>query len=213
MSGFVTLHRKVRDHALFRGDPARLGAWTWLLLTACWKDTPFDIGGKIITLTRGQLCTSRGQLAKAWNWSPSAVERFLARLETEQMIGRATGQGRSVITICNFDKYQDKKAVAGQATGQETGQQSDSDRTAKEQGNKDIPLSNDNGETDFWKFAVAYLGEKKRPLIGKWCSAYGQPDTARAITDAQVARAVEPVAYIEKTLRRQRADADEVPIC
>jgi len=68
--------------------------------------------------------------------SESAVERFLTRLQTEQMIGRETGQGKSVITICNYAKYQDISDDAGQATGQATGQRSDSDRTAKEQGNK-----------------------------------------------------------------------------
>jgi len=43
-----------------------------------------------------------------------------------------TEQGRSVITICNYAKYQDITNEGGQATEQQTGQQSDSDRTAKE---------------------------------------------------------------------------------
>jgi hypothetical protein len=117
------------------GDSARFGAWAWLVLKACWKPTKFSVAGSTITVQRGQLCVSRSQLATAWGWSPSAVERFLARLQTEQMIGRETGQGRSIITICNYDKYQDIGNETGQATEQPTGQQSDSDRTTKEQGN------------------------------------------------------------------------------
>ncbi len=134
------------DHPLFDGDSARIGAWVWLLARACWKPTPFDIGGKIVTLERGQLCVSRAQLAKAWGWSPSAVERFLTRLKTEQMIGQDTGQGRSIITICNYDKYQHSDVQAGQDTGQPTGQRSDSHRTTKEQGNKGIiePIGSNN---------------------------------------------------------------------
>ncbi len=75
------------------------------------------------------------------------------------------------------------------------------------------PLPNGNGADDFWTFAVAYLGEPKRSLIGKWRRDYGQEEVARAITLAQFERAVDPPAYIEKILRRSKAEAEEVPIC
>lgn len=136
MSGFVALHRDATEHPLLLGNAERFGAWFWLVAKACWKPTPFNVAGKVIVLQRSQLCVSRTQLATAWGMKPSAVERFLTRLETEQMIGRETGQGRSIITICNFDKYQMGDEQAGQATGQATGQSSDSHRTTKEQGNK-----------------------------------------------------------------------------
>ncbi len=212
MSGFAVLHREAREHPLFVGDVARFGAWSWLILTACWKPTPYDLSGTIITLERGQLCTSRSQLAKAWGWSPSAVERFLTRLQTEQMIERETGQGRSVITICNYEKYQDVKERPGQAAGQGTGQPADSQRTAKEQDNQ-LPLSNDNGAADFWKFATAYLGNGRRSVIGRWCKQYGgQVPVAHAITEAQLKNVVEPVAYIEAVLRKgsTKASAGEI---
>lgn len=136
MSGFVAAYREAVDHPLFMGNAERLGAWMWLVMKAAWKPTPYDIAGKIVTIERGQVCVSRSQLSKAWGMSPSGVERFLTRLKTEQMIEQATGQGRSIITICNYSKYQDISDDAGQATGQATGQPSDSHRTTKEQGNK-----------------------------------------------------------------------------
>ena len=139
MSGFATIQRAVLDHPLV-GKPKYFHPWCWLFLNACWKPTRFDINGKTVTLQRGQLCASRSQMAAAWGWSESAVERFLTRLQTEQMIGRATGQGRSVITICNYEKYQDIGSKTGQAAEQETGQRPDSDRTAKEQGNQGTRL-------------------------------------------------------------------------
>lgn len=145
MSGFIALHREAVDHHLFSGDAQRMGAWFWLLAKACWKPTKFSVSGATITLERGQLCVSRSQLAAAWGMSPSGVERFLTRLETEQMIERETGQGRTVITICNYGKYQDVSGEAGQDTGQATGQRSDSDRTTKEQGNKGTREEEPNG--------------------------------------------------------------------
>ena len=135
MSGFFLTHRDIFDNALLK-DGERFRAWLWLVSEACWKPAKFDIRGTTVEIQRGQICVSRGQLAKAWKWSPSAVERFLTRLQTEQMIGRETGQGRTVITICNYAKYQDLAAQTGQPTEQPTGQQADSKRTAKEQGNK-----------------------------------------------------------------------------
>lgn len=136
MSGFILTHRNVFDHPLFVGDAQRLGAWLWLVGKVCWKAKKFDIAGKIVRLERGQICVSRAQLAKAWGMSPSAVERFLTRLQTEHMIERATEQGRSILTIRNYDKYQAASDAPGQGPGQAGGQPPDSHRTTKEQGNK-----------------------------------------------------------------------------
>jgi hypothetical protein len=69
-----------------------------------------------------------------------------------------------------------------------------------------IPVANATGagapsDKQFWDTATAYLGGK-RSLIGKWCKDYGKPETASAITTAQLERPVEPIAFIEATLRR-----------
>lgn len=133
MSGHIKLDRDAFDHPLLK-DPERFRAWFWMVARAAWKSAKIDVNGKTISIRRSQFCTSRDQLAKAWGWSPSAVERFLTRLQTEQMIGRETGQGRSIITITNYEKYQADPKKAGQATGQRNGQRSDSRRTAKEEG-------------------------------------------------------------------------------
>ena len=63
-------------------------------------------------------------------------------------------------------------------------------------------------EKQFWQQAVGYLGEAKRPLVGRWCRDFGQAETAKAITVAQVERAVDPIAYIERTLRGARKSSE-----
>jgi uncharacterized protein YdaU (DUF1376 family) len=70
-----------------------------------------------------------------------------------------------------------------------------------------------NSDKVFWDAAVAYLGAGKRSVIGKWCKTYGQPETARAITAAQIERAVDPIAYITAALRSGGGDYGGVPIC
>ena len=134
------------EHPLFRGDAQRLGAWSWLVLKACWKPTPFDISGRTVTLERGQLCVSRAQLATAWGWSPSAVERFLTRLEAENMIDREAGQGRTVLTICNYAKYQDNSEAPGQPNGRDPTRTGGRSKTGQATGqpNNDATHGNDD---------------------------------------------------------------------
>lgn len=82
----------------------------------------------------------------------------------------------------------------------------------------DIPLANANGahqvsDKEFWDNATAYLGGKsKRSLIGRWCKDYGQAETAKAITAAQIERAVEPVSYITKTLQATVRSDPLIPV-
>ena len=136
MSGFILMHRAALDHPLFQGDSARLGAWFWLVSRACWKPTPFNIGGKMVTLDRGQVCVSIRTLADEWGWSKSSVDRFVTRLKTETMIVTEAGHGRLVITICNYDKYQDLSEGARDSSGTPTGTAAGQQRDIKEQGNK-----------------------------------------------------------------------------
>lgn len=75
-----------------------------------------------------------------------------------------------------------------------------------------IPLPNGNGRTapdsdkEFWGSATSYL-DGKRSMIGKWIKQFGKPETAAAITAAQLERAVDPIAYIERTLQNGKARA------
>ena len=61
----------------------------------------------------------------------------------------------------------------------------------------------------FWDSAKAYLGKSKAGMIGKWCRDHGQAEVAKAITEAQIARAVDPVPYIERTLRNHKQRDEE----
>lgn len=136
MSGFIALHREAMDHHLFKGDVARFGAWIWMVSKACWKETKFDVQGRTISLKRGQFCCSVRDMATAWGWPKSNVDRFLTRLKTETMIETESGTGRLIITICNYAKYQDLKPEVGTPTGTPTGTAAGQQRDIKEQGNK-----------------------------------------------------------------------------
>lgn len=145
MTGFVAAYRDSLDHPLFKGSADKLGAWMWLLMSAAWKQTKFDVNGKVITVERGQLSVSIRHLAEAWGWSKSTTERFLTRLKTETMIETEAGTGRLLITICNYDKYQNISEKSGTVVGTRVGTAAGQQRDIKEQGNKETRDIEPNG--------------------------------------------------------------------
>ncbi len=78
-----------------------------------------------VPVGRGQTLTSQVKLAKRWNWSRGKVRRFLKRLktghETVQRTVQQTDRGHTLITICNYDRYQGDFSQGGPATGPATG--------------------------------------------------------------------------------------------
>lgn len=154
MAGYIKLHRGWRDNAIFGKEYSRGDAWLWLIERACWKPAKVKVKGKYIVIERGELSFSQRFMADAWGWSKSRVDRFIAELRAEGMIetrskigasaGHNAGQGQSVISICNYSKYQDQDdalrgndepkdgASAGQQRGkEEEGKERKKDNSAR----------------------------------------------------------------------------------
>jgi hypothetical protein len=121
-SGWIKWWRKVE--VSFDGKPIHWEfAWLKLLSWANFGDsqTPILMGNKKIYLKRGQLVTSRAEICEAAGLKDSAGQRFLSFLVKANSIRTTTGQHGTIITICNYDKYQGENFEA------------DSKRTANEQ--------------------------------------------------------------------------------
>src|SRR5207302_425126 len=122
--GFITLARGVLEHPVVGAGHqySALEAWLWLLFEAAWKPRRVRVSnGRTVTtlpIKRGQLSYSRSYIAAAWGWSEKRVRTFLQRLELEGMIDRQAGRHQTVITICNYEKYQTPNPTRGQQTGQ-----------------------------------------------------------------------------------------------
>jgi hypothetical protein len=126
--GYICLSRGALDHEFFRRkEYSEFEAWVWLLTEAAWKPRSRRVGEFVVQLNRGQLVASVRHLAEVWGWSKGRVERFVNRLKTETMVGTLSETGITVITICNYDKYQSAQEKNGTATDQEPGQQWDTD--------------------------------------------------------------------------------------
>lgn len=117
-------------------------AWQWLILHAAWKPEGRRQSGSVVHVARAQLVATVRGLGDVWKWPKSRVERFLTLLSREEMIRLGAARGTrnrtglklensyrvTLITLCNYDKYQVQTARAsggrrGQVKGQDEGQE------------------------------------------------------------------------------------------
>ena len=112
--GYIKVYRQMREEWLWRDEEPfdRRSAWLDLLMDANYTDQKRLIGMQLVSIGRGQLVTSTRTLAIRWHWNKDRVVKFLALLESDGMITKSSDNKRTVITICNYDKYQIGKAGA-----------------------------------------------------------------------------------------------------
>lgn len=108
MAGWIKVYRDLADHWLAK-HPEKLGWWVLLLLKVAHEDKKILVGNQLVELKRGQIIASLTFLADLWQTSKRTAERFVDLLEKEQMLSRCVSRKVSVITICNYDSYQEKK--------------------------------------------------------------------------------------------------------
>ena len=146
MSGWICLHRQIVSSAVF-ADPDLFRLWVWILARANWETNHVAMktgrGNTIVTLQPGQLITGRMAASEELKWSPSTFRRRLNRLETMGMIALKVDTHWSVVSVVNWEKYQqpnsDKWTGNGQAitseSGQATGRQTTRQIATKERAN------------------------------------------------------------------------------
>lgn len=106
-NGFVKLDREICEHALWKEKPFSPGqAWVSLIFKAKWRDDKEFVRGTLLKLKRGQILTSQSKLSEEWGWNRRTVSRFLKMLETDDMIHSEVHSSFTVITVCNYVKYQ-----------------------------------------------------------------------------------------------------------
>ena len=171
-AGYIKAYRKLFESDLWLNEPFTRGqAWLDLIHLAKWKAGKTVIRGNTIYLARGQLAGSSVFLAERWRWSRGKVARFLDELENEQQIGQQKSAVTTVITITNYDAYQqtDSKTDSRRTAD---GQQTDT----HEEGKKDKKEE----ETNTSRLTPEEFVEKWNSFAAK----KGIP-TARRLTDAR----------------------------
>jgi hypothetical protein len=132
MIGWYAVQRGITAHHLFKGRPDRLAVWMWLMDNAVWKDTTHDVQGHTVSVARGSVCASSRHISLAVGVGHQVVRTSLKRFEDELMTNTKLTHGKSIISLCNFEKYQDPNMNANTQPTQDQHKTN----TQKEQGNK-----------------------------------------------------------------------------
>lgn len=126
--GWLKLFYQFRDWEWY-GDPNMVALFIHLLLRANYK--PVRRRGEVYG--RGVVLTSREELSRETGISERTIRTCLARLKsTNEITIKATKQG-SVITLTNYDKYQNPNSESDQENDQTSDQQLTNDRPTTDQ--------------------------------------------------------------------------------
>lgn len=133
---WIKIYEQIWDNPIVTQDPETFTVWIWLLTHAASK--PFDtmFGSERVTLKPGQLVTGRAQIAAGTGVNPSKVNRILKRLKIEQQIEQQVNSRGSLISIVNWDEYQQNRTAKRTASEQQV------NTNKKEEIDKNIYINN-----------------------------------------------------------------------
>ena len=126
MDGWLKLYRSILDSAVFQ-DAEVLKVWIWLLCNVAFEQHDTICYGKVITLKPGQIATGRKKIAQCTDLNENKVYRALNALKSLGNIEIKATNKYSIITVVNWDKYQEEN---GKRT---TGEQQNNSRTTTEE--------------------------------------------------------------------------------
>ena len=173
--GWIKLHRKLLDNPVTMKDTDHLAVWIYLLLNASHNEHPALFKGEKIILKPGQLITGRKSIALALHIDESKVERILKSLKSEQQIEQQTSSKNRLISITNWEFYQQSE--------QQIEQQVNNKRTTSEQQvNTNKNIKNDKNERKD-------ICQNILDLFNKICCSFGRvknvtKNRAETITDS-----------------------------
>jgi hypothetical protein len=171
MKGWISLHRKLLENPLLKTRQrfSRREAWIWLLLKANYEANKFAIGSDIYQLKAGQMITSQKKLCAIFKWGNSRLRTFLKLLENDGMIRFKPTNKLTLITICNYDSYQNNKY---QPTNKQKANEHQSD--TNNNNNKKNKLNKEERESTFINLVCA---------IGLDITPNPHPDLIKDFTD------------------------------
>lgn len=151
MSGWIKLHRKIKEHWIWQEKPFdKRSAWLDLIMMVNHQDNKVLNGRSLIEVERGSCITSEVKLSERWGWSRKKVRIFLEVLQSEKMLTKKSTTKYTVISIDNYDLYQER--------GTTEEQQKNNRRTTEEQQkNTNKNEKNDKNEKNIYtEFVEAF---------------------------------------------------------
>lgn len=123
--GWITLHRKIKQHWIWEDDQY-FKAWVTILMQVNHEDKKVLITGTLFECKRGQSLMSLGEWVKLFNerrkrqksqyWTMRKVRTFFDMLQRDDMILRRGVSKTTRLTVCNYDKYQSRRQADDKQT-------------------------------------------------------------------------------------------------
>ncbi len=109
MEGYIKLYRQLLSSSIFASQIG-LKIWIWCLLKANFKTKFVSIkigrGESVVEVGRGSFIFGRFVAEDELNIDGSTIYKWIKKLEVEGMIRIKSSSHYSIITICNYDSYQ-----------------------------------------------------------------------------------------------------------
>lgn len=120
--GWVRLWRKILENPIIK-DAEALQLFVYCLLKATHRDIEVVVNHQIVRLERGEFIFGLHQASRDLKMSIKKLRNRLIILQNLQILARKTASKFSIISIYNYEYYQDSKNEEGQAKGQAGGKQ------------------------------------------------------------------------------------------
>lgn len=105
---WLKVYRKMKDSRVWHYTDAQFKVWMTILLSVNWDESWARVGGEEKKLEPGQMVTSRQHLANESGVSGDIVYTTWEKLEEHSMIHRESHNDGTLITVLNWDKYQQR---------------------------------------------------------------------------------------------------------
>lgn len=189
MQGYIKLYRKILENPVVTKDSDFFAVWSYLLLNASHNNFDVMFEGKKITLNPGQLITGRKSIHSFFsNISESKIQRILKVLENEHQIEQQTTPRNRLITIVNWNEYQqseqqDEQQVNNKRTTNE--QQVNTTKNVKKvkkvkNVKEDIYISEDEEKSIS---TIALFEKNQEEIVSKTKELYPDKNVDKAIID------------------------------
>ena len=130
--GYVKLWRCIEDSGLV-GQPTAFYLYSFLLLRATHKQKSFVAGGAVFNLDPGQILVGRNKLSEETGLSVQQIRTALELLKKLSIITCETTNKCTIVSIVNWDTYQNQQPAVNQQSNQQSNQRSTSGQPAVNQ--------------------------------------------------------------------------------
>jgi len=178
LGGWVLLHRQIMDSALWKtsGDVYKLASAC--LMLANWEPRSVILhNGSQQILGRGQFLTSLQSLSRDTGLTIKQVRTGLKRLSSPPVsfLEQITTRNYRIITICNYEKYQDTKNPEGKPKGKPNDVKRANRRaTTKEDINNSGKNTNNKEDFSCEKLEAEEIREEDVKTLDDYDKWYGQ---------------------------------------